>query len=112
MPPITWVLKSISIISTKATATATEDAILNQILWSNLINLLVTKATGIAIFKPIKNITNKGMPRPSQSLTNVFKIMDNETGISIELNQTIFEKVVIGTANIVITRAVNNMANR
>ena len=52
------------------------------------------------------------MPRPSQSLTSVFKIIDKETGISIEFSQIIFEKVVIGTANIVITRAVNNMANR
>ena len=35
-----------------------------------------------------------------------------ETGISIEFNQIIFEKVVIGTTKIVITRAVNNMANK
>ena len=112
MPPITWVLKSNSIISTKATATATEDATLNQILWSNFINLFVIKATGIAIFKPIKNIINKGMPRPNQSLTSVFKIIDKETGIPIEFSQIIFEKVVIGTASMVITRAVNNIANR
>ena len=32
------------------------------------------------------------MPRPSQSLTSVLKIIDKETGISIEFNQIIFEK--------------------